>query len=81
MLKLMGCYRLPEWSIGYFLYGEVTDLTDEEIKLLKDFESSFGGGITVSLQQDYEPYFCGSNDIDKLRGNVVDVEIFITEKE
>ena len=79
-------YRLPVWAICPLVNADNDGLTDNDIVQLKMFENELNGLVselnanhyTIDYgNDDNEPYFSHTNDIDNLGGNVIDVTVHI----
>ena len=60
MVKYLSTEPIPEWALCYIFNGDMEGLTDEEIKMVNDFEESFhqpNGVIIDTPKDDQEPYF------------------------
>lgn len=51
--------KIPIWSLGYLINGDVTGLTDEEIKMIEDWWHIQRVELVCLIEQeeDTQPYF------------------------
>lgn len=51
--------KIPTWSLGYLINGDVTGLLDEEIKMIEDWCRTQRVELVCPIEQegDAQPYF------------------------
>lgn len=71
-------YKMPTWALSYLFNGDKSALTDEEDSLLYALEMKLEHGFwAYADDEDREPYFSTSNDLDNLGGDVVDLDFIV----
>ena len=60
-LKDLGTYDIPEWAVNYLENGDMTNLSDEEVKMVDDFvRGQFPNGFVMNIHWDngneFNPY-------------------------
>ena len=52
-LKDLGTYDIPEWAVNYLENGDMTNLSDEEVKMVDDFvKEQFPDGFIMNVDWD-----------------------------
>ena len=52
-LKDLGTYDIPEWAVNYLENGDMTNLSDEEVKMVDDFvKEQFPYGFVMNIDWD-----------------------------
>ena len=52
-LKDLGTYDIPEWAVNYLENGDMTNLSDEEVKMVDDFvKEQFPDGFVMNVDWD-----------------------------
>lgn len=50
--------KIPTWAFGYIFNGDMTGLTDEEVKLIDETLGQIGVDIVCTpLDEEVQPYF------------------------
>lgn len=66
-------YTIPDYFLLPLIYGDDTNLSDEEVAELDDFLKSIKSEGYWTIDDDQESYFSGSNDVNWIAGFVIDV--------
>ena len=64
--------KIPTWSLGYIINGDMTGLTDEEIRMIDEWLSKWKVQIVSPLTDEEgntQPYFSRYQDCDILYTN------------
>jgi len=71
-------FTIPTWSLCYFINGDLDNLDERDLAVLKQFEGEYPNIIIPCPNEDQEAYFCSHNDIDgNLGGNVYDLDCLV----
>ena len=73
-LEKIDTLRIPTWLWTAFQTGDDTDLNEDEMEILTDFETKYAGKYLADNGE--EPYFSSVNDVDNLGGTVYEVDVF-----
>lgn len=52
--------KIPTWSLGYIINGDMTGLTDEEIRMINEWQSKWNVQVVSPLTDEEgnaQPYF------------------------
>ena len=52
--------KIPTWSLGYIINGDMTGLTDEEIRMIDEWQSKWNVQVVSPLtdeEDNAQPYF------------------------
>ena len=77
-------YTLPTWALPALFNGDVSGLTDEEVKQIDDLERAARRAHGVghwSYNPEDEPYFSWHNDLDNLGADVQAVDYVVVTPE
>ncbi len=75
-------FLLPDWSLSYFINGDMESYSDEELELMKNFEKDLSEKyeLVSSLQIEESAGFKHSNDISNLGADCSNVFYLVREK-
>ena len=48
--------KIPTWSLGYIINGDMTGLTDEEIRMIDEWQSKWNVQVVSPLAGCLTPY-------------------------
>ena len=74
MTQILNAYRLPDYYVVALINADYSALNDQEEQELNTWLHDVKPGYATP--PDGEPFFCHTNDINKLGGNCYDV-VFI----
>lgn len=74
MFETYKC-KIPAWALSYLINGDESDLTEADLKLVRDWEVHWGCPISISVI-DESPYFSSSPEFG-LPCDVEDCEVLI----
>lgn len=66
--------RVPQWMRVADQTGDTSDLEDDEIEMLKEFQQEYKDKHLDDKGED--PYFSSRNDFDSRGGNVYDIDVY-----
>jgi hypothetical protein len=75
MLEKIDTFKVPVWCLPALINGDTSALSGTEENQLEEFTMQFDSHEGLVFEPGSEEYFSGSNDIDGLGGNVIDVTI------
>lgn len=73
-LTYVDTIRVPQWMWVADQTGDTSDLEDDEIEMLKEFQLEYKDKHLDDKGED--PYFSSYNDFDSLGGNVYDIDVY-----
>lgn len=73
-LTYVDTIRVPQWMWVADQTGDTSDLEDDEIEMLKEFQQEYKDKHLDDKGED--PYFSSRNDFDSLGGNVYDIDVY-----
>lgn len=73
-LTYVDTIRVPQWMWVADQTGDTSDLEDDEIEMLKEFQQEYKDKHLDDKGED--PYFSSHNDFDSLGGNVYDIDVY-----
>lgn len=73
-LTYVDTIRVPQWMWVADQTGDTSDLEDDEIEMLKEFQLEYKDKHLDDKGED--PYFSSRNDFDSLGGNVYDIDVY-----
>lgn len=73
-LTYVDTIRVPQWMWVADQTGDTSDLEDDEIEMLKEFQQEYKDKRLDDKGED--PYFSSRNDFDSLGGNVYDIDVY-----
>jgi hypothetical protein len=76
MLEHIGTYTIAAWAVCPLEYGAANhdELTEKEIELVQSFERQFN--CPIYDWKNSQPFFSRYNDIDKMGGECVEVDVY-----
>lgn len=73
-LTYVDTIRVPQWMWVADQTGDTSDLEDDEIEMLNEFQQEYKDKHLDDKGED--PYFSSRNDFDSLGGNVYDIDVY-----
>lgn len=73
-LTYVDTIRVPQWMWEANKTGDTSNLEDDEIEMLKEFQLEYKDNHLDDKGED--PYFSSHNDFDSLGGNVYDIDVY-----
>ena len=70
--------KIPTWALNYLVNAETEGLTDEDLALVRAWESKWDGPISISTSGD--PYFSNCPEFG-LPCDVEDCEVLVRRKD
>ena len=70
--------RIPTWALNYLVNADTEGLTEEDLKLVRAWEISWNGPISISTSGD--PYFSSCPEFG-LACDVEDCEVLVREED